>query len=437
MRSCVRWLSRDGLNYRELTLLGFKARRITKDRNGQKAGHCSLYLGPLPLCLIVLWQAKTEFQMLMKRRLSIVLAVLMIAVPVVQAHAVPERQAEIRMGITLPLTGPGAEWGIAARNGFQMARSEHPELFERITFFFEDTQLDPKNAVTAFNKLLSSDKVQIAYDFGSATTGAIGPIAERAKLPLLSAAFDPSVSVGKKYVIRFANYSAQYAGVLLQYLRSKGYKRFAIIATENAFFNSLVEAFKSNLQPDESVVFLQKPTPDATSFKSTITKLKKAHAQGGIDALGIYTYAGQGTQFLREAAEQSLTLPLFGSDSFESDSMVAESQGRMEGLVYPNNSVAADFRKRYQEQFGNVAQITFAGSTYDLALMVGQIVAKFPRELSSDAILTELENPTRHNGVLGEFRYRNVPAVGKYFEFPIVVKQISGNRIGLMASGTP
>jgi ABC-type branched-subunit amino acid transport system substrate-binding protein len=372
-----------------------------------------------------------------RARSKIILFAIVIALGMFQAPAKCEDAGSLRMGVTLPLTGPGAEWGIAASNGFQMARSEQPKLFENIEFFFEDTQLDPKNAVTAFNKLRASDGIQIAYDFGSATTGAIGPIAERNKLPLLSAAYDPSVSVGKLYVIRFANYSAQYADALLQYMRTKGYTQYGIVATENAFFNSLVEAFKTNLRSDESIVFLEKLSPDATTFKSTITKLKNASAGSGIHALGVYTFAGQGIQFLREASEQDLKLPLFASDSFESEDMVADSEGKMEGLVYPNNSVNDEFRKRYESRYGNVNQITFAGSAYDLAILIGEIASKTPGKITSDTIQAELEKPIERSGVLGQFRFRNVPEVGKYFEFPIVIKKISGNKIGIVSSETP
>jgi len=343
--------------------------------------------------------------------------------------AVADVPAPIKMGVTLPLTGGGAEWGVAAKNGFELALADRPELSRVVSFIYEDTQLEPKNAVTAFNKLVSTDKVQLVYDFGAATTGAIGPLADRVQIPLLSAAFDPSVASGKTFVIRFANYSAQYADLLLRHLRSKGYKHYALVATENAFFKSLVDAFRSKLTEQESIVILEEVIPDVTSFKSIISKLKRASQKQEIDALGLYVHAAQGVQFARESNEQKFRIPLFGSDAFESTAVIKDSHDGLEGLVYPNNSVSTSFRQRYENQFGNATQITFAGSTYDLAMLVGDILLSPSAPRTSAEILARLEQSGERVGVLGKFHFKNEAGVGKYFEFPIVVKVVKNGTI--------
>jgi len=38
-------------------------------------------------------------------------------------------QEKLKVGVILPLTGPLAEYGMAARNGIELARKEYPELF--------------------------------------------------------------------------------------------------------------------------------------------------------------------------------------------------------------------------------------------------------------------------------------------------------------------
>jgi ABC-type branched-subunit amino acid transport system substrate-binding protein len=342
---------------------------------------------------------------------------------------ISEPRTPVKMGVTLPLTGAGAEWGAAAKNGFELATEDRPGLTDLVTFVYEDTQLDPKSAVTAFNKLVSMDRAQLLYDFGAGTTGAMGPLADRAQIPLLSASFDPSVAKGKTFVIRFANYSAQYAERLLHYLRSKGCKHFALVATENAFFKSLVEAFHSKLTPEESITILEEVAPDANSFKTIISKLKQATKEQKIDALGLYVHAAQGVQFVRELDDQRFRIPLFGTDAFESTSVIKDSQGAMEGLVYPNNVVNESFRQRYEKRFGNATQITFAGSTYDLAMLIGDILSAQPKPHAPTDILVRLEQAGERVGVLGPYRFKNEAETGKYFEFPIVVKIVKDGAI--------
>ena len=73
---------------------------------------------------------------------------------------------DFKVGINLPLSGDVAEYGIAAKNGIEMAREEHPRDFEKITFVYEDNKYDGKTAVAAFHKQKDSDKVALSLVWG-------------------------------------------------------------------------------------------------------------------------------------------------------------------------------------------------------------------------------------------------------------------------------
>ena len=45
-----------------------------------------------------------------------------------------------KIGISAPLSGPLSEYGVAAKNGFLLARKQHPNVFKNIEFLFEDNQ---------------------------------------------------------------------------------------------------------------------------------------------------------------------------------------------------------------------------------------------------------------------------------------------------------
>ena len=45
-----------------------------------------------------------------------------------------------RIGVIAPLSGPLAEYGLASQNGIELARSQHPELFNHIEFIYENSQ---------------------------------------------------------------------------------------------------------------------------------------------------------------------------------------------------------------------------------------------------------------------------------------------------------
>ncbi len=43
-------------------------------------------------------------------------------------------QEHFRVGVIAPLSGALAEYGLAAKNGIELARSQHPELFDKLEF---------------------------------------------------------------------------------------------------------------------------------------------------------------------------------------------------------------------------------------------------------------------------------------------------------------
>jgi len=54
----------------------------------------------------------------------------------IPTFAVADALAPIKMGVTLPLTGGGAEWGVAAKNGLELVVAERPDVSRVVTFIF-------------------------------------------------------------------------------------------------------------------------------------------------------------------------------------------------------------------------------------------------------------------------------------------------------------
>ena len=124
------------------------------------------------------------------------------------------RSEKFKVGVIAPLSGPLAEYGLAAKNGIEMAKNKNPENFKNIEFIYEDSQWVPKMALSAFDKLRSVDKVSIVLNWGNPTTEALAPVAELSKTPLIGMTLDPKVGKGKKYVVRSTNASDEFSKLL-------------------------------------------------------------------------------------------------------------------------------------------------------------------------------------------------------------------------------
>jgi len=150
---------------------------------------------------------------------------LLVLLWIVYSHLCPtDASADDRsflVGVNLPLTGEVAEFGVAVKNGIQLAVKEYPSEFGGIKFIFEDNRYDSKTSVTAFNKLKDLNKVDLVFVWGDTPSLAIAPVAEKRKTPLVAVLTDHTAVRKFDFVIRFINSYDQYASALVEYLRSQ------------------------------------------------------------------------------------------------------------------------------------------------------------------------------------------------------------------------
>lgn len=331
-------------------------------------------------------------------------------------------EQRLKVGVILPLTGGLTEIGSAIRNGIELARADRGELFEKIDFAYEDDQYDGKQTLSAYRRLVTLNKVDLLFSFGSIAGHALTPLVEKQKLLMINIGFEEDFAAQRAQVIRSLNYSEQYVQKLLEYQRGIGVKHLQIINTELSFLNSMVSALKRNLKPDESLEIISTVNPGDLDFRSLIPKLKSR----GANSIGLFILPDQLQAFIKQADELRLSVKLYGTDLFETAARLTPL-GALDGAVYPYNWVEAQFAERYTDRFKSDAHLPFAGNAYDMALEVAKGVRK--AEINSLKGLREhLESIREQKGVLGLFSFRTSPSGAKYFEYPIVLKAIKGSK---------
>ena len=153
----------------------------------------------------------------------------------------PAETTEIKIGVIAPLTGIAADYGAEMKAGIEAAGGTNVE------FIYEDDKCDPKEAVSAYRKLIDFDKVGLI----------IGPACgspQEAIAPLMKdssvIAVVPSAAPKAIYAASGENmYDMQYAletegRFLAQKLLELGYKNVALISYQNAFSKTLTDSFK-------------------------------------------------------------------------------------------------------------------------------------------------------------------------------------------------
>ena len=327
-----------------------------------------------------------------------------------------------RIGVSLPLSGLLAEYGVAIRNGIELARSDNPALFKNIDFIYEDNSYDPKKAVSTFQKFVDLDKVDEILMWGNEPALSVAPIAEQRKFPMIAVAQYGRISLNREYIIRFINTGDQYSDALLTYLRTQGYKNLAIVQAEFSFFNMLIDGLKLHAT-DERIEVIEKVLPTETDFRVTIAKLKRKK----FDILGVYLVPPQVREFFKQAAELNFHPLTFGTTSFESKGVLGASWQFMNGAVFAHNAVTAQFRDRYVSQIGNDMQLAYAANAYDFATLSAKLFGSLTQKPSAEEILSSYANSGLQSGASGDYRFVKSGDGGKHFEFDIVVRKITGD----------
>jgi len=334
-------------------------------------------------------------------------------------------QPKFTVGVIAPLTGVLAEYGVAAKNGIELAKIQQHELFTNTEFLYEDSQWDAKAALSAFNNLSRIKGVSLIFNWGNPTTEALAPIAERQTIPLIGMTLDSQVARGKNYLIRSINPGAEFSKKLAVYLKAKGYRHLGVVMAENTYVQALYNGLKASLSPEQSIEVIAQHNISETDFKSTVLRV----AQHKYDAVGVFLISGQVSTFYKQMLQQKVSVPTFGTDFFESMTEIKLAGGGMEGAVYPHLAVSSAFESEYVKRFGNDYQIAYAGNAYDIAVLIGKLFNKVNSKLTPEQIVAELKSPKSNlNGETGEFHFQHSDDGDSYFQFPVHLKVIEGDK---------
>jgi ABC-type branched-subunit amino acid transport system substrate-binding protein len=343
----------------------------------------------------------------------------LIAFVVVQA---PAALAEpFRAGVIVPLSGPVAEYGTAISNGIALAQETRPEVFSKCEFTVEDSAYKTTQALSALQKLQTTNKVNLVYVFGGPMGEALTPLAESKRMPLIIDHIDGNVVAGKRFSVRYANSKRELGRTLVASLDKRQIRKVAIVAVDNQYINSLVEGFTEEAAGKIAVEIVARVTPDDGDLRYLAPKVRAAKA----DSIGLFLFPSQASSLAKNLHLQNANL--FGADFLESPTALVDANGALEGALYPNNIIDEEFRGRYLERFRNEAQIKFGAEGYDVAMMIGEhLCSRQPQEWQTpEGVMNLLIAVPKRRGAQGETEFKVSADGDRYFSAPVVTKVAS------------
>lgn len=345
------------------------------------------------------------------------LALSFLALTAAQALAA-ELAQPLKVGFIIPLSGDNAFIGESCRNGIALAQeklsSTSGTADSPIEVIYEDDRLDARTAVVAFSKLISQEKINAVVNMSSHTGQALGPLADRNRVPLVALASDKGVVDGRTHVVSLWVTPEAQVKVLHKELARRGMKRIARISA----IHNATEAFRrefdrqSSEHGDVKVVLEEDYPTDARDFKPFLLKAKAA---GELDGIFVNLFFGQIGAFARQASELGIKVPMFGIEVFEDEQEIKASGGALVGAWYIQADDGTDsFRKTYRERFPGKSIYT-AANCYDALLLLAEAHSK------TEDIIAHLKSLKNYSGALGEYSASG----DNRFTLPAIVKVVT------------
>jgi branched-chain amino acid transport system substrate-binding protein len=298
--------------------------------------------------------------------------------------AMQAAQADINVGVSTALTGPGASLGIPVRNALSMWPQQIAG--EKVIVHVLDDAGDPTTATKNARRFVE-DKVDVIV--GSANTPstiAIGQVANEAKVLQLSPAPAILPEGRDAWTFRAAMHADFFTEGLLEHMKRSGVKTLAFLGLSDGFGETYLQAL--NKQAQKAGIKLV-ATERFTRADASVAGQALTIVASGADAVLVVAVGGgaalpqkaliergyKGKIYHGPAAVSPDFLRLAGKDA--EGALVSSGPEQVPEQLAVNHSgreIAAKFVEQYEAKFGAGSRTQFAAHIYDFSLMLQKII---------------------------------------------------------------
>ncbi|MBN1971153.1 MAG: ABC transporter substrate-binding protein [Candidatus Delongbacteria bacterium] len=265
----------------------------------------------------------------------------------------------VKVGSILSLSGSLAQYGELTKRGIELASEDINANGgingKKIEMIYEDSALEPKLGITALNKLINVDNVEIVVGcVGSSVCLALAPVANETKTVVISAgATSPKLSEAGPYFFRVAPSDVYNAVFLVKWLKEENIKTVGIVYLNNEYGVGLKnQAVYESEQENIEVLISEGILEQQNDFRSMLQKFKRLSP----DAILLFTHSEEAGYVLKQSREIGLNSDYYGGDAL-SDPIVYKIAGNtIDGLKYviPSSGTGElymDFKEKYLNKY--------------------------------------------------------------------------------------
>lgn len=291
----------------------------------------------------------------------------------------------IKIGLLLSQTGTFAPLSESIKNGFDLYLEQHDNKLggRKVEIVYEDDEANPQVALRKYNKLVTSDKVNLLVGpISSAVVYALRDQVEKDKIILIdanAAGNDLSWSQKSDYVYRISFSNWQNGSSAASYLADNIGKTAIAIAPDYPAGKEVISAFKSAFEASGGTVvkeiYPKLGTNDFATYMTEITQTKP-------DLVYTFMAGSDGIRFVQQYSDFGLKgkTPLAGPMEF-GDQLIIEptgdaTEGIVAGIIYSpwlENDENKQFVEAYKKKYNKLPN-AFSVQGYDSAQVINKAI---------------------------------------------------------------
>ncbi|MBE2228371.1 MAG: ABC transporter substrate-binding protein [Ignavibacteria bacterium] len=342
---------------------------------------------------------------------------------------------EILIGEYGSLTGPNATFGISSTNGLKLAVEELNNsgglLGKKVKLITYDDQGKPSEAQTVVQRLIKNDNVvAVIGEVASSNSKAGAPICQQNKIPMITpASTNPEVTAIGDYIFRVCFIDPFQATVVSKFiLNTLKLKKVALLKdVKNAYSTGLADFFEKEFRNmGGEIVEVQSFSAGDKDFKAQLTSIKAKNPE----AIFIPAYYTDVNLISIQAREIGLTVPLIGSDGWESEKLTeGKAKDALEGCYFsthvstenPDPKIQ-EFITKYKAKYNSTPD-AMAFLAYDAGLILFEAMKK-AGTTEPEKVKNELAKIKDFLGVTGKISINEQRNAVK----PAVILEIKGGE---------
>ena len=320
--------------------------------------------------------------------------------------------AQLKMGVIGPITGPNASFGAQLKNGADQAIADINAaggiLGQKIAQSYGDDASDPKQGVSVANKLSADGVKFVVGPFNSGVTMPASLVyQENGILQITPSATNPQITErGLWNIFRTCGRDDQQGAVAGGYIvkHFKG-KKVAIVHDKTTYGKGLADETKKAMNKGGAKeVLYEGINIGEKDFSALVSKLK----QSGADLVYWGGLQTEGGLIVRQMRDQGIKAPLMGGDGITSDEFASVGGPGVEGTLMTygpdprNNPAAKDAVTKFRAK-------KFEPEAYTLysyaAVQIIKQAAELAKSLDPKKVAEKMHSGMIFKTVLGDISY--------------------------------